>query len=237
MEKGNPTPVGPLPRHRTVGDVMTSSVHVAGPLTPFKHLVQMIEDNRISAIPIIDGRGMPIGVVSEADLLLKERRGELELDASPLHLWRRRLDRAKADGVIASDLMTSPPITVPIATPIADAARIMHQRNVRRLVVVDDRGRIAGIVSRSDLLQVFLRSDEDIRDDVLNGIAHTVVPLDAAALEVDVRANVVSLSGEVDRWSDSVIIERLSREVDGVVDVVNKLTARWDDRKGQAQIN
>src|SRR5215510_9725545 len=168
-----------LPRHRTVGDVMTARVHVAGPVTPFKHLVQMIEDNRISAVPIIDKHGMPIGVVSEADLLQKERRGELDLDGNPLHLWRRRLDRAKADGVIASDLMTSPPMTVPVGTPIAEAARVMNERNVRRLVVVDARGRIAGIVSRSDLLQVFLRTDEDIRDDVIGGVLPTIVPGDA----------------------------------------------------------
>src|SRR5262245_37979097 len=133
-----------LPRRRTVGDVMTARVHVAGPVTPFKHLVQMIEDNRISAVPIIDKRGIPIGVVSEADLLLKERRGELDLDGNPVPLWRR-LDRAKADGVIAIDLMSSPPMTVPLGTLISEAARIMSERRVRRLVVVDARGRIAGI--------------------------------------------------------------------------------------------
>lgn len=115
-------------RRRTVADVMTARVHVADPLTPFKHLVQMIEDNRISAIPIIDRRGMPIGVVSEADL-----------------------ERVKAKAVIASDLMISPPITVPADAPIAEAARLMDQKNVRRLVVVDVQGRIAGIVSRRDL--------------------------------------------------------------------------------------
>lgn len=208
---------------------MTARVHVAGPLTPFRHLVQMIEDNRISAIPIIDKQGMPIGVVSEADLLLKERRGDLEMDGH-FHRRQRRLDRAKAEGVIASELMTSPPITVPAGTAIAEAARIMDHHNVRRLVVVDERGRIAGIVSRSDLLQVFLRSDEDIRDEVYNSIVRAILPADAESVEIDARSNVVTLSGQVDRWSDSVILERLTREVDGVVDVVNRLTIRWDDR-------
>ena len=220
-----------LPQHRTVDGVMTTQVHVAGPLTPFKLLVQMIEDNRISAIPIIDKHGMPVGVVSEADLLFKERRGELELDSSPLHLFRHRLDRAKVDGVIASDLMTSPAITVPASTSIVDAARIMDQRNVRRLLVVDERGRIAGIVSRSDLLRVFMRTDEDIRDEVVSRVLATIVPQDAPGLEVEVRSDIVFLSGEVDRHSDVVILERLCREVDGVVDVVNMLTSRWDDRK------
>ena len=114
---------------------MTARVHVAGALTPFKHLAQLIEDNRIRVIPIIDRQGMPIGVVSESDL---------QLDGE---------DRARTDHVTASDLMTSPAITVPNGAPVTDALRIMDQRNLSRLVVVDERGRIAGIVSRGDLLR------------------------------------------------------------------------------------
>jgi CBS domain-containing protein len=224
-----------LPHHRTVESVMTARVHVTGPLTPFKLLVRMIEENRISAVPIVDQQGSPIGVVSESDLLLKERRGELGSEGSPLHLWRRRQDRAKAEGVIASDLMTAPPITVPIGTPISEAARLMQERNVRRLIVVNERGRIAGIVSRSDLLQVFLRTDEEIRDEVVNRILPAIVPVDAPAIEVDVQSDVITLSGVVDRRSDSDIVERLSREVDGAVDVVNRLSYRWDDTKQKVQ--
>jgi CBS domain-containing protein len=208
---------------------MTVRVHIAGPLTPFKILVRLIEENRISAIPVVDERGMPVGVVSESDLLLKERRGELESEGSPLHLWRRRQEKAKADGTLAADLMTAPAITVGLQTSITEAARIMQERKVRRLVVVDARGRIAGIVSRSDLLQVFLRTDEDLHDEVVNRILPAVLPADAGAVEVDVESNVITLSGEVDRRSDADIVARLACEVDGVVDVINRLTFRWDD--------
>jgi CBS domain-containing protein len=208
---------------------MTVRVHIAGPLTPFKILVRLIEENRISAIPVVDERGMPVGVVSESDLLLKERRGELESEGSPLHLWRRRQEKAKADGTLAGDLMTAPAITVGLQTSITEAARIMQERKVRRLVVVDARGRIAGIVSRSDLLQVFLRTDEDLHDEVVNRILPAVLPADAGAVEVDVESNVITLSGEVDRRSDADIVARLACEVDGVVDVINRLTFRWDD--------
>jgi CBS domain-containing protein len=208
---------------------MTVRVHIAGPLTPFKILVRLIEENRISAIPVVDERGMPVGVVSESDLLLKERRGELESEGSPLHLWRRRQEKAKADGTLAADLMTAPAITVGLQASITEAARIMQERKVRRLVVVDARGRIAGIVSRSDLLQVFLRTDEDLHDEVVNRILPAVLPADAGAVEVDVESNVITLSGEVDRRSDADIVARLACEVDGVVDVINRLTFRWDD--------
>ncbi len=101
-----------LPRHRTVSDVMTTRVHVASPLTPFKLLVRLIEENRVSAIPIVDQQGVPIGIVSESDLLLKERRHELESTQDLLHPRRRRHQRAKAEGVVAAEIMTSPPITV-----------------------------------------------------------------------------------------------------------------------------
>ena len=219
-----------LPRHRTVADVMTATVHVAGPLTPFKLLVRLIEENRISAVPIVDQQGFPVGVVSESDLLLKERRSAIQSGGSPLQSWRRRQDRAKAEGVIAADLMTAPPITVGSGIAIPEAARLMQERNVKRLVVVDGNGRIAGIVSRSDLLQVFLRSDEELRADVVDGLVPAILPAGVETVEVDVRNNVITLSGEVDRHSDAEILARMTGELDGVVDVVNRLTFRWDDR-------
>ena len=203
-----------LPRHRTVADVMTARVHVATPLTPFKMLVRLIEENRISALPVVDQEGVPVGVVSEADLLFK--------GAQPQH------------GVTAAGLMTSPVITVRVDSTIADAARLMRRRNVRRLVVVDGRGHIAGIVSRSDLLQVFLRTDEDIREELVGKIIPAIVPSDVDTIEVAVQSSVITLTGQVDRRSDVDILGRLAREMDGVVDVVNRLRFRWDDLRHAA---
>lgn len=217
----------------TVADVMTTRVHVAGPLMQFKLLVRLIEDNRISAVPIVDRDGMPVGVVSEADLLLKERRGDVASE-SRLHTWRRRPDFDKAKGVIAADLMTSPAITVPTSMTVKAAAGVMRERKVKRLVVVDDSGRIAGVVSRSDLLQVFLRSDEEIRAEVVNRLLPALLLGDQGMVEVDVRCGVVELSGDVERKSDVEIIARLTGELDGVVDVVNRLSCRWDDTKVRA---
>ena len=225
-----------LPRHRTVADVMTTRVHVASPLTPFKHLVRLIEENRISGVPIVDQQGQPVGIVSEADLLLKARRKELDTARDSLHLRSHGRERGKAAGSIAAEIMTAPPITISSGTSLAEAARFMQERNVRRLIVVDDRGKIAGIVSRSDLLQVFLRSDEDIRDEVFDQIVAVIVPADVESIGIDVRSNVITLFGEVDRRSDAEILERLSREVDGVVDVVSRLNYRWDDSRQPARV-
>jgi CBS-domain-containing membrane protein len=125
--------------------------------------------------------------------------------------------------------MTAPAITVETGSRLADAARLMQERNVRWLVVVDDRGKIAGVVSRSDLLQVFLRSDDDLREEILHGLIPTLMLGPDQAVGVEVQYNVVTLQGDVDRKSDVEILVRLTKEVDGVVDVVNRLTYRWDD--------
>ena len=226
-----------LPRHRTVSDVMTSRVHVASPLAPFKHLVRLIEENRVSAIPIVDQQGIPIGIVSEADLLFKERRRELESSEDLLHLQKRRHERAKAEGTIASEVMTSPAITVAADTSLSQAAGLMQERNVRRLVVVDERGRIAGIVSRSDLLQVFLRTDEELRIEIAGTLIPALLTSSPESVSVDVRWNIVTLSGEVDRKSDTEILTRLVRELDGVVGVVDRLSYRWDDSAAPLERN
>jgi CBS domain-containing protein len=110
-----------------VADVMTKHVHVAGPEAPFKTLVRLIEENRVGAIPIVDQRGVPIGIVSEADLML--------------------------NGNVASDVMTSPAITVAAGSLVSEATRLMQSKTARHLVVVDPRGRIAGILSRSNMLR------------------------------------------------------------------------------------
>ena len=218
-----------LPRHRTVSDVMTSRVHVASPVAPFKLLVRLIEENRVSAIPIVDEVGAPVGMVSESDLLLKQRRLELESSRDLRQLQKGRRERAKAAGTVASDLMTSPAITVTADTSLSDAARLMHETDVRRLVVVDARGRIAGIVSRSDLLQVFLRSDEELREEIAGELIPAIL-LSEHSVDVAVSWNIATLSGEVDRKSDAEMLTRLTKELDGVVGVVDRLSYRWDDK-------
>src|ERR1700686_140176 len=217
-----------LPRHRTVSDVMTTRVHVANPLAPFKLLVRLIEENRISAVPIVDQHGVPVGIVSESDLLFKERRLELESSRDLMHRQKRRIERAKAAGTVAADVMTSPAITVASDASLSSAARLMQERNVRRLIVVDERGRIAGIVSRSDLLQVFLRSDEELREEIAVRLIPAVMVSLADAIGVEVSWNIATLSGEVERKSDAEILTRLTEELDGVVAVVDQLKYRWD---------
>jgi CBS domain-containing protein len=201
-----------LPRRRTIADVMTAHVHCASSHTPFKLLVRLIEENRISAVPIVDHLGMPVGIVSETDLMIKKRRHAAAWD----------------EGLVAEDIMTSPAVTIPADALLADAARLMQERGIRRLVVVDSRGRLAGIATRSDLLQVFLRTDEDLRREIVDELLPALLE-SPDRVHADVRWNVVTLTGEVERKSQAAMLTRATRELDGVVDVKDRMTHVWDD--------
>lgn len=219
-----------------VEDVMTREVITSTPATPFKTLARSLSENRISALPVVDSEGRVVGVVSEADLLLKEGRADLE----PARLFEsrsRRLERAKAHGITAAEVMTTPALTVAPKTPVAEAARLMRERRVKRLPVVDGGGHLAGIVSRGDLVRVFLRADADIKRAVARDLAQRVLWLDTRELDVEVVEGMVTLNGRLDRRSDGEILSGMASEVDGVVAVVNNLSYDWDDHEAAALPN
>jgi CBS domain-containing protein len=136
-----------------VRDVMTARVVAVREDATFKEMADILGTCRISAFPVIDHTGQVIGVVSEADLLARQARQD--------DLMRPR-EHDKAAAVVASALMTSPPVTVGPDQPVQQAARLMYDRRVKRLPVVNDAGRLVGIISRADVLSVFRRADEEI---------------------------------------------------------------------------
>ncbi|MFI2200478.1 CBS domain-containing protein [Streptomyces sp. NPDC020192] len=200
-----------------VSDVMTQTVAAIGRRAAFKEIVQLMQDWRVSALPVIEGEGRVIGVVSEADLLPKE---ELRDDPGAAYLQLRRpADVAKAEGMTAGDLMSSPALTVRANATIAEAARLMARGGVKRLPVVDETGLLQGIVSRGDLLRVFLRGDEDIAEEVRREIVSYLFPLSSATVQVEVEDGVVTLTGHVPDSALVPVAARLVRAVEGVVDV------------------
>jgi predicted transcriptional regulator len=186
-----------------------------------------MRSREVSALPVVGSDGRVIGIVSEADLLLKEE--GLDLDLPPFfERRRRRKERAKARGKCAEELMTSPAVTVGAPTLIAEAARIMHHNAFKRLPVVDDRGRLLGIVSRADLIKVFLRSDEEIEADVENSLALSV-HIHPSAVLVSVVDGVVRLEGRVKNRSEIASAMNQARRADGVVAVECELDFEVDD--------
>ncbi|MGW4731877.1 CBS domain-containing protein [Streptomyces shenzhenensis] len=211
-----------------VSDVMTHTVAAVGPRASFKEMVRLMQDRKVSALPVIEGEGRVVGVVSEADLLPTEELRD-DPDVGYLRL-RRPADLAKAEAVTAAELMSSPAITVRAGATLAEAARVMARARVKRLPVVDDRQVLQGVVSRADLLKVFLREDEDIAEEVRREIVSHVFP-PPSAVGVEVRDGVVTLSGTVRDSSLLPVAARLVRAVEGVVDVEFGLTADGGGRE------
>jgi CBS domain-containing protein len=216
-------------RHIKVDDVMTRRVATVQVGAPFKEVARLLAERKISAVPVLDGDGKLAGIVSEADLLRKEQYHE---DAMPTRRRfgsrRERWLRAKALGDFAGDVMTAPAITVGPEATVVEAAKLMIERNVKRLPVVDADGCLVGIVSRADLLWVFLRPDDEIAEEIRHEVFARVL-LQEPTYTVAVTDGIATLSGKLDRRSSVEIAERLVRAVDGVVDVVNGLTYRVDD--------
>jgi CBS domain-containing protein len=209
---------------------MTARPVVVAETTGFKELAGLLAEYRISALPVLDDGGRLVGVVSEADLLLKEAVGMRET-RHLVESKRTRREHAKAGALVARDLMTSPAVTIGPDAPIVEAARVMHDRAVKRLPVVDEDGRVVGIVTRSDLLRVFLRPDGLIREDVVEGLIVKTLWMDPTSIDVHVAGGVVELSGQVDRKSDIPVLTNMVGGLDGVVGVVVRLHYRYDDTR------
>ncbi|WUR85090.1 CBS domain-containing protein [Streptomyces phaeochromogenes] len=200
-----------------VSDVMTHTVAAIGRGARFKEIVQMMQEWKVSALPVMEGEGRVVGVVSEADLLPKEEFRDSDPDRYTQ--LRRLSDLAKAGAVTAGELMTTPALTTRPNATLAQAARTMARAKVKRLPVVNELGNLEGIVSRADLLKVFLRDDDEIAEEVRREVVAYLFPTPASTVRVEVRDGVVKLGGHVRDTSLVPVAARLVRAVEGVVDV------------------
>jgi CBS domain-containing protein len=208
-------------KRSTVRDVMTSHVVAAKRDASFKEMLVRMRDSRISAFPVIDDDGKVIGVVSEADMLNKE--AELAADPGPLAGILRFRDHEKAAAATAAELMTSPPVVIGPDAPVAEAARRMRDRRVKRLPVVNSTGHLIGIVTRGDVLGIFARADSKIRHEAIEEAIAESFLVDSQPFSVTVHEGVVTLTGrpETDQ-AGRELVERI-RHVEGVVAVRDRL--------------
>ncbi len=204
----------------TVKDVMTAEVVAVRRETTFQGLAAALRQYRVSGFPVVDDGRKVIGVVSEADMLAKEALVEPGLVAGLLH----HSDVRKAEGLTAGDLMTHQVVTVSPDDSVEQAARMMHFLRVRQLPVVNSGGELVGIVSRSDVLSVFDRSDEDIRKDVTDTMILHEFLVDPRQFRVTVEAGVVTLEGTPETTALGRALVRKARHVPGVVAVRDRLS-------------
>ena len=207
---------------RTVKDVMSTLPVGVSETASFREIADKLRACRVSAFPVLDSHGKVTGVVSEADLMVKEAvLGEPGGVAGLLAGLVHHGARAKAGGVTAADLMTSPAVTIGPDDTVEHAAKLMYDRKVKRLPVIDQGGRLVGIISRTDILAVFDRTDAEIREEIMKQvIAGRSEP---SYYSVIVNDGVVTLEGNPETAAIGRDLISRSRHVQGVVAVLDRL--------------
>lgn len=230
----------------SVAEVMRNHVVAVRERARFAEIVAAMRRYHISALPVIDSTDRVIGLISSYDLVLSEetarfdggvlgRAGLTRLAgraglAGRFGRLLRRPARSDADMRLATELMTAPPITVTAATPAREAAREMYRRGVHQLPVVDaETGRLTGIVTRSDLLAVYERPDEDIRREILYDIIEGTLGLPTDQFKVTVVGGTVTIVGRLERRSATLRLAEAVAHVGGVITVIDHLTYELDD--------
>ena len=213
-----------------VKDVMTTAVRRVGPGATLKEAGALMSELRISGLPVVGPDGFVIGVVSEGDILFKEagpaeKAGLLErLFSLPMPELAEKL-AARTVG----ESMTSPAVTIGPDRPVSVAASLMIERNVKRLPVVDDAGKLIGILSRADLVRAFVRPDNEIAREIREDVLRRSLWVDPDFINVTVERGEVRLEGQIETQAEAEIIPRLVQRVPGVVSVLSKL--RWPDER------
>ena len=209
----------------TVRDLMTTRVVSMRKGASFREMAAALREHRVSAFPVVDADGEVIGVVSEADMLTKEALGS-EPQGMPgmiTGLLRHR-EHAKARGITAGDLMSSPAVTVAPEDTVERAAKLMYTRKVKRLPVVDADAHLVGIISRVDVLAIFDRSDEELRTEIRDHVIRDAFLIDPAVFGVIVNDGVVTLEGKPETSDVGHDLVDRTRHVPGVVAVRDRLS-------------
>jgi CBS domain-containing protein len=205
----------------TVADVMTTRVIAVKRSADYKEICGVLRRYRVSACPVISDAGKVVGVVSEADLLYKV--ADPSLPAGLIRLRWKLSEESKVNAITAAQLMTSPAVSIDPEAPVAVAARIMQERHVRRLPVVSPDGGLVGIVSRTDLLSVFERPDDEILAEVVRDIIAGEFGLRSAEFDVIVASGVVTVVGALAHLDTALALLGRVRHVEGVVAVRDRL--------------
>jgi CBS domain-containing protein len=214
---------------------MSRDVVTVTPETPLKDVAARLAENRIAGVPVCDRAGRVLGVVSEADILWKEI--GLSAERGGLIDWilnaaDRSNDRIAAR--TAGDAMTSPAVTVSPSTPVAAAAKLMLDKHVNRLPVVEDE-RLVGIIARADLVRAFQRSDEEIEREIREDVLLHTLWVAPEAIRLGVSGGQVTLAGQVENRTTAELIEAYVRRVPGVIGLRSELAWQLDDLARRAR--
>jgi CBS domain-containing protein len=208
---------------------MTRDVVAVTPETSLKDVARKLIELRISGMPVVDAAGAVVGVISEADVLAKER--VVYEDGGAIARLIHRPDsseKTKLAARVAGEAMTSPAITVEPYWTVPTVAKMMLEHGINRLPVVR-RGELVGIVTRADLVRAFARTDEEIAHEVREALAlQEAMSFGRGPVEVHVEAGEATLTGTVRSRDDAQVIANVTAKVPGVVSVRSDIA--WSEK-------
>ncbi len=195
-----------------VRDLMTTDVVAVAPTTSMRDAARMMFRYRVSGLPVVDPDDHVLGIITEGDFLAMEV---------------ERAEKGTAPEIV-DEVMSRSVLTVPPDLEVIEVARFMHSNDVKCVLVVEDE-RMVGVISRFDIVAGFTRPDDLIEDEIKEDLIRRVLFVDPETVTVVVRNGVVTLVGKIGTRTEVRLMEELTRRLDGVVDVDNKLEWRIDD--------
>jgi CBS domain-containing protein len=214
-----------------VKDLMTTNVLAVRSSTQLKDAAALLTEHRISGLPVVDGEGRVLGVLSEGDILYKETGAKDKpgffdrlLAVPPIGLDFKLAART------VGEAMSAPALTIGPGRPVTEAATVMIEEGVNRLPVIGDEERLIGIITRADLVRAFVRSDAEIEQEIRDDVIRRTLWLEPDTMQIEVVGGEVRLSGEVETRTDAELIPTFVQRVPGVASVLSKL--RWREENG-----
>jgi CBS domain-containing protein len=201
-------------------DVLTTT-----PETPLKEAAALLAERRISGVPVVDEDGAVVGVLSEADILVKTG---AELPRAGLLGWLLEPDLDLHDKIGArtvGEAMSAPAVTITPSRLVHEAAARMITESVNRLPVVE-HGTLVGILTRADVVRAFTRTDAEIADEIREEILRRTLWLEPGSVTMDVVEGAVRIEGEVETEADAELLPVFVSRVPGVVSVQADIRAR-----------
>jgi CBS domain-containing protein len=197
-----------------IEEVMTPRVAVVTPETPVKEVAAFLDRHSFGAAPVVDPDGRLIGIITEADLIA------IEETPDPRRHARRDLPAEAPSPRTAADVMTAPVIAARVGTDTADVIGIMRAEHLTRMPVLDQDGRMAGLVSRSDLIRLLIRPDAEIEADV----RRILEPWNSVGV-ADIRVTGGEVTVPASTGPSRPLLDHLIRAIPGVIGVAHAKTA------------
>ena len=215
-----------------VKDLMTTDVVTIGSEGSLKDVAKILAERRISGVPVVDAERRVLGVVSEADILYKAKGPDEKAGG---FLGWLLLEGVEADAKLtartAGEAMTTPVISVGPERAVAEAAAKMVEYGVNRLPVVDDEGKLVGLVSRADIVRAFTRTDAEIMREIREDVILKTLWISPERVNVTVAKGEVTLSGQVETKNDAELLPHFVERVPGVVSVTSNMSWEYEERK------